>query len=75
MCEHACLCLCVHTSVTLDMLSCSASAKGLFLNPQWHFFKGNMQSGYLGGLGHKIGFWFHLDNKQYLQSDFRREQV
>lgn len=39
------------------------------------FFKGNVQSGYLGGLGHKIGFWFHLDNKQYLQSDFKREQV
>lgn len=27
VCEHVCLCLCVHSSVILDMLSCSASAK------------------------------------------------
>lgn len=61
MCEHACLCLCVHSSVILDMLSCSASTKGFFCILSG-VFKGNMQSRYLDGLGHTIGFWFHLDN-------------
>lgn len=61
VCEHACLCLCVHSSVILDMLSCSASTKGFFCILSG-VFKGNMQSRYLDGLGHTIGFWFHLDN-------------
>lgn len=43
VCEHVCLCLCVPSSVILDMLSYSASAKkeekGLFFHSQWRFLR------------------------------------
>lgn len=59
VCASTRVCVCVHSSVILDMLSCSASTKGLVCVLSG-IFKENTQSRYLGG--HKTGFWFHLDN-------------
>ena len=77
MCEHVCLCLCVHSSVVLDTLSGGASAKkqrrDLFciLNG---VFKGIRQNRFLGWVGHCVLFCLQI-GQQNLQSDFRREQL
>lgn len=61
VCEHACLCLCVHSFVILDMLSCRASADKNKKRDSFFFFcifsdvfRRNMQNRFLGRPLHSL---------------------